>query len=359
MPNDQLTVIVGAGAAGLMAAIWARRAGQQVVVLESKSEAAKKILISGGGRCNLLPSIIDSGDFYSNSSSAVINRLFRTWPLEQVHMFFEYELNVPLQLEVETGKYFPVAQKSKVVRDSLQQELVNSGGEILFNQQVTKIQKQDNRFLVCSESQKWMASKVVIATGGKSVPNTGSDGFGYELARQLGHSNIANYPALVPLTSNQILFTQLAGVSLNVEWRCVRNGKVLEVGVNDLLFTHQGFSGPAILDASHWVIRDNAELLVNFSKREISYWLDLFIECPATSSLKLISADVPARLAKAILDSLNIDQQQRAGNLNKLQRKQLAAALCSFKLEVSGNRGFAVAEVTGGGIPLDEINLST
>ena len=153
MSSTTETVVIGAGAAGLMAGIWAARAGQKVVVVESTAQAGKKILISGGGRCNLLPSVADISDFYSGSSDNAIKRLFRTWPLEQVQMFFEYEVDVPLQLEGETGKLFPQAQKSIVVRDALQNELLNLGGEIRFNHKVTDVKKVGGDFvLACGDN---------------------------------------------------------------------------------------------------------------------------------------------------------------------------------------------------------------
>ena len=359
MSDSTTTVVVGAGAAGLMAAIWAARAGQKVVVLESTAQAGKKILISGGGRCNLLPSVIDVNDYYSNSSDNVIKRLFRTWPLEQVQMFFEYEVDVPLQLEDETGKLFPSAQKAIVVRDALQNELLNLGGEIRFNHKVTDVKKVGNEFILACGDNVVNATKLVLATGGKSVPNTGSDGFGYEIARRMGHSNLPNYPALVPLATNEGLLTDLSGISLRVEWRTVKNDKTLEVGVNDLLFTHHGFSGPAILDASHWVVRDKADLIINFTQLSAEEWRQRFIDEPAKTANGILSDIVPARLAKALLEKAGVKHDDRVGNLPAEKRKVFIEVISNYKLDITGNRGLAVAEVTGGGVPLDEVNLST
>jgi len=359
MSEHGSTVVIGAGAAGLMAAIWAARSGQETVVLETKAQAAKKILISGGGRCNLLPSVVSESDYFSNSSDNVLKRLFRTWTLEQMQMFFEYEIDVPLELESETGKLFPAAQKAIVVRDALQRELVNLGGKIEFGHQVTDVKKMNGEFVIACGDEVVTATKLILATGGKSVPKTGSDGFGYEIARRLGHSSLANYPALAPLTTNEALLTDLSGVSLNVEWSTYKDNKLLEKGINDLLFTHHGFSGPAILDASHWVIRDKAELVINFTKQSAEQWRDSMIEHPSTTTLSLISDIVPMRLAKAIIEKAGVEPSERVGNLTKDRRKALIEAMCNYKLEITGNRGLAVAEITGGGVPLDEVNLST
>ena len=359
MSSTTETVVIGAGAAGLMAGIWAARAGQKVVVVESTAQAGKRILISGGGRCNLLPSVADISDFYSGSSDNAIKRLFRTWPLEQVQMFFEYEVDVPLQLEGETGKLFPQAQKSIVVRDALQNELLNLGGEIRFNHKVTDVKKVGGDFVLACGDNVISAKKLIMATGGKSVPNTGSDGFGYEIARRLGHSNLPNYPALVPLATNESLLTDLRGISLRVEWRAEKNGKTLELGNNDLLFTHHGFSGPAILDASHWIVRDKADLIINFTQVSSEEWRQRFIDEPAKTAHAVLSDIVPARLAKALLEKANVKHDDRVGNLPAEKRKSFIDVICNYKLAISGNRGLAVAEVTGGGIPLDEVNLST
>ncbi|MFT7517463.1 MAG: putative Rossmann fold flavoprotein [Myxococcota bacterium] len=353
------TVVIGAGAAGLMAAIWAARAGQRVVVLESVAQAGKKILISGGGRCNLLPSSIATNDYYSEASTNVINRLFRTWPLEQVQMFFEYEIDVALELEEATGKYFPKAQKAIVVRDALQKELLDLGGEIRFNHKVTDVKKFGDGFTLACNDTVLNASRLVLATGGKSVPKTGSDGFGYEIARRLGHSSFATYPALVPLTTNETLLTDLRGISLRVTWRVQQGDKILEQADNDLLFTHHGFSGPAILDASHWVIRDKADLFINFTRVSAVDWQQRFIDKPAATTQGVLTDIMPARLAKALLKKSGVEDDERVGNLTKEKRKALIDAMCNYKLAITGSRGLAVAEVTGGGIPLDEVNLST
>ncbi len=352
--------IVGGGAAGVMAAIWAARHGAQVSLLEGSTQCGRKILISGGGRCNLLPTNSSIHDFYTSGSRNVLKRLFRTWRLEQIQNFFPQELNLPLEEEEATGKLFPQAQKAKIVRDTLLEAAVQAGVQVLCPFRVVAIEKFDDGFSLHQEEGKSLhCHSLILATGGMSVPQTGSDGFGYRLAKKLGHKILPTYPALVPLTSQDKELQQLAGLSVEVGWRAVKNNKTLDQGVQPLLFTHQGFSGPAILDASHWVVRDKAELLVAWENYSTEDWEPYLKSRVRQGLLKALADQLPRRLAALLLARSGLREDMRCGNLDRGKTQTLFRNLCDFPLPIHSNRGFAVAEVTGGGIPLHEINPST
>ncbi|MBC8329323.1 MAG: aminoacetone oxidase family FAD-binding enzyme [Planctomycetes bacterium] len=236
-----------------------------------------------------------------------------------------------------------------------------AGAALRLRWRVESIDRQEGGgFLLRADSgEELRADRVILASGGQSVPETGSDGHGYEMARRLGHSLVPTYPALVPLTTRDDELTELAGISLPVRWRAVVDGKVREQRVRDFLFTHRGFSGPAVLDASHHAVRDGAEIYVAWLDREPQEWLDL-VNAKARRELKRLLDDLlPKRLTDLLIARARLRPELRSGNLTKGERARLVEALCSFRLPVDGDEGFRVAEVTGGGVPLGELDPST
>lgn len=359
--------IVGAGAAGLMAAIWAARGGAKVVLLDGQSKAGGKILISGGGRCNVLP--IESCDpvessFHTSGSRNVLKRFFKTWRLPEIQDFVRWELDVPL-VEEDDNKLFPESGKARDVRDGLVRGAEQCGATITYDWRVAAIDKptpktESDYFVLHAEDERQIvAKKVILATGGESVPSTGSDGFGYHLAKVLGHKSVPTFPALAPLTTNDSDLTDLAGLSLPVSWRAVVSGKEVASGERSFLFTHKGFSGPAVLDASHYAIRDNAEILIAWEGNTRQDWID-FLQSRARRNVSKTVADVlPNRLAALLVKRSGVRGEMRCGNLTRSTFDALLDQLCDFRLPISGHRGFAVAEVTGGGVTLESIDPST
>ena len=367
--DDCQVAVVGAGAAGLCAAWWAARGGARVIALDGAEELGRKILISGGGRCNVLPSESSPDDFQTAGSRNVLKRLLRTWRLEDQRSWFEDELGLALKREDETGKLFPVSDKAREVRDRLIEGCRAQGVELRHPWKVAAIAHAEaaaddgstpTGFLLTADDGRTLrAARVVLATGGQSVPQTGSDGFGYRLAKALGHSILPTYPALVPLTSNESRLTELSGLSLKVLWRARKDGRTLEERERELLFTHKGFSGPAVLDASHWAVHHGAEIVVAWEGWDEEQWI-AYLNGRARRALEKTLADVlPNRLAAALVALAGLRGEMRCGNLDRGTRARLLQVLCDFPLPVSGNRGFQFAEVTGGGIPLGEVDPST
>lgn len=344
-----------------MAAIWAARAGAKVALLEGKEKAGSKILISGGGRCNVLP--IESREpveasFHSSSPTHVLKRFFKTWRLEQIQDFVRWELNIPLA-EEEDNKLFPESGKAREVRDALVQEAEQSGATILYQFRVEAIEEHDGFLVSAEDGRALQAKKVIMATGGESVPATGSDGYGYRLAKKLRHKCVQTFPALVPFTSADEDLTALSGLSLPVHWRAVVEGKEIAQGERSFLFTHKGFSGPAVLDASHYFLRDQAEILIAWQGFSPQDWVDYLQSVARRSVIKAVTDQLPSRLAAVLVERSGVRADMRCGNLNKGNFEALHKQLCHFALPISGHRGFAVAEVTGGGVPLESLQLST
>jgi predicted flavoprotein YhiN len=252
-------VVVGAGAAGLMAAIHAAEGGRPVVLLERTADGGRKILISGGGRCNVLPSRLTPSRFVTESSPNTLRKMLLSWPLAEQRAFFERRMGLALELEEETGKLFPATNRARDVRDGLVRLAREAGVEIRFGVRVAGLDA------VASSAVRWTvrcddgapaipAHAVVLATGGLSVPATGSDGVGLRIAGALGHTVHATYPALTPLTADPPVHAPLAGISLSVALTApLKKGALTTEG--GFLFTHRGYSGPAVLDVSHVAVR--------------------------------------------------------------------------------------------------------
>lgn len=356
-------VVVGGGAAGLMAAIFAGRAGASVTVLEASRACGLKIVISGGGRCNLLPVESELDDFFTTGSRNVLRRLFRTWNLEAVTGFFERDLEIALVQEEATGKLFPESQSARAVRDRLVEAAREAGVAIHLGHRVKNITTSEAGFVVhgeCDGAPHETAGRtVVLAAGGQSLPKTGSDGSGFSLAQELGHSLTDRYPALVPLRSPDPALRELSGVSVPVLWRATQAGKLREERQREMLFTHRGYSGPAILDASHWAVRDGAELRVAWGALREDEWQH-YLEAESRKRMDvLLGGRLPRRLADLILERAGIPGRTRGVRLHPKQRRRLMPLLSAFELPIDGDEGFSKAEVTGGGIPLAEVNPST
>src|SRR5687767_11902482 len=233
-----MIVVVGAGAAGLMAAIFAARAGGEVLVIERTPDGGRKILISGGGRCNVLPSQLAPDEFVTDSAPHLMRGLLRSWPLVQQRAFFETDLGLPLALEEETGKLFPASNRARDVRGALIACATALGATFQFNTSLTSLEPAPDGWTVHTSRGRVNAARVILATGGLSVPATGSDGAGLAIAGSLGHRVHDVYPALTPLLAHPAVHAGLSGVSLNVRLRA-RVGRRVRETWGGFLFTHR------------------------------------------------------------------------------------------------------------------------
>ena len=250
--------ILGGGAAGLLAAIRAAEAGARgVVVLEAAPRAGRKILVSGGGRCNVLPMEEARERFVSAAPVRVVGRFLARVPLAAQRAFFEELLGGRLREEPESGKLFPPTNRAKDVRDALVARAVAAGATIRTGTPVREVGRTEGGFAIrLAEGPDVASPRVVLASGGLSVLGGGADGGGLAWAEALGHTLVPTYPALVPLTGDAPAHHALAGVSANVRVTA-RNAATGETAASagGFLFTHRGWSGPAVLDVSHVVER--------------------------------------------------------------------------------------------------------
>jgi predicted Rossmann fold flavoprotein len=357
-------IVVGGGAAGLATAIFCRRRapGLRVLCVDGAKRVGAKILVSGGSRCNVTNRVVSERDFWGGSPR-VVRDVLRAFPAARAAAFFE-ELGVALH-EEEDGKLFPDTNRARTVLDALLGEMARSGAMLHPSQRVAGIRRAGEGFLVETASRTYRARAVVLATGGRSLPKTGSDGFGYELAARLGHGHVATTPALAPLVLGGDSRAALSGIALPaaITLRPSTGKRVTLEG--PLLWTHFGASGPVVLNASrHWhrarADGEDVDVRVNLCPGETLESLEAWLRDQETARPRaLVSTVLATRLPAAVADMWT----ERAGlggvtmaHLSREARRALVRSLLEWPLEVRDSRGYNVAEVTAGGVPLDEID---
>ena len=355
---DRPIAVVGAGAAGVVAAIFASGGaaggGRKVLLLERTRDGGRKILVSGGGRCNVLPSELAPARFVTDSSPNSLRKMLLSWPLAEQRSFFESEVGVPLKLEPETGKLFPVSDRARDVRDGLLALAARKGVETRFDVLVEDLALQDGGWrLKLAGGEEILAAAAILATGGLSLPGTGSDGIGFRLVRQLGHTVHDTYPALTPLTADPPLHAGLAGISLEV---ALESGRLTTRG--GFLFTHRGYSGPAVLDVSHLAVRARQPIHVQWTPLGAEEW-DRLLRESAGPAITPLRRHLPDRLAEALLAEAGVDPARPLPQLRREERRKLVDLLTRYPLPWTGDEGYRKAEVTGGGVALAEVHPRT
>lgn len=337
-----------------------------MALLERTRDGGRKILVSGGGRCNVLPSKLDPGRFVTDSSPNTLRKILLSWPLDEQRRFFEQEVGLHLVLEPETGKLFPASNNARQVRDGLLALARRRGVEVRFEALVADLVPPvgDGVWTVRLQNGEGIsAAAVVVATGGLSLPGTGSDGTGLELMRRLGHTVHPTYPALTPLTLDPPRHAPLAGVSLTATLRAPR-GPMPRGSLttrDGFLFTHRGYSGPAVLDLSHLAVRSRLAggppqpIQVQWSNLDEAVWDALLREGSGTTVLGVLRRRLPDRLAEMLVTETGVEGTRMLAQLRREERLRLIEALTRYDLPWNGDEGYRKAEVTGGGVALSEV----
>jgi predicted Rossmann fold flavoprotein len=359
-------VVIGAGAAGLFAALFAAQAGARVLLLETRSRPGAKIRASGGGRCNLLPSVATPDDFFSQSSPRLVRNILGHWPLEEVRAFFEGPLGIPLTLEA-TGKLFPTSNRAKDVVDALLAAIDQAGVALRGNARVVGLDRLVGGGLQVrfADAPPLAAQRVILAPGGMSLPRTGSDGAGWQLARRLGHSLVPDAPALVPLLTATPSLHTLSGLSLPAQLSvgAVGGARPLLVEVGDLLFTHRGLSGPVGLNSSR-LLAQHHRLPPDAPRQDLRLtacwggavaWDQRLRQDDRLGVGALLRQHVPRRLGSLLLEESGVPAEACLGALGRPQRQRLLGLLAAYPVPVVGDEGYRQAEVTTGGVPLNEV----
>lgn len=365
--------IVGAGAAGLASAIATAESAEKaggavsVVIVDGAKTIGAKILISGGGRCNVTHEQVSPTDYFGNRR--IIKNVLAAFSIEDTIQWFA-SMGVELKRE-ETGKLFPVTDKARTILSALLARCRELGISLHPDHRVISIEtSSEERFILQHSHGTLHAKRVILATGGRSIPKSGSDGFGYELVRRLGHHVTPTVPALVPLVLDDRMFHKaLSGLSQEVELTTMVEGKKVDQRTGSLLWTHFGISGPVVMDASRfWCLAQEqgepVEVYGNFlpgqNQEQARQWfMELARDNPRRSLGKTLAQRLPQRFTESLIQHAGCDSQTAIAQLPKKDRDHLLSLLMKCPFPIVQDRGWNYAEVTAGGVPLEEVNFRT
>jgi hypothetical protein len=361
-------VVIGAGAAGLMAAISAAERGKRVLLLEKNRKPGVKILMSGGTRCNITHACDNRGivEAFGPNGKFLHSALAR-FSVQQTIQFFE-DLGVATKAE-ETGKIFPVSDKALDVLNALLTRLRASGAVLSLGEAVADLRLASDGFQIVTTQRSLQVPKVILTTGGQSYPGCGTRGDGYVYVQRMGHSIVPPRPALVPITLQTDWIAGLRGVTLDdVNLQVRENDKTLLARRGGFLFAHFGLTGPAPLDVSKAITRhpnpSTLELEIDFLPGMRENDFDEFLKNESLQSGKKLLAGIlaellPRRLCDTLMTVAGQAIDRKAAALSKSDRSRIVGAIKKLRLPIKGTLGFEKAEVTTGGISLVEVNSRT
>ena len=379
--HDWDVVVVGGGAAGMVAAFRAAERGRRTLLLEKNARLGAKILISGGTRCNLSHATDRRGIVreFGAAGPFLHSALSRLGPEEVVALFAAE--GVATKVEPDTGKVFPVGDRAGDVAAALGRRLRRSGSATALGEPLLRIERSDAAFRLVTASRTLTADRVILATGGKSYPRCGTTGDGYAWAASLGHTIVTPRPALVPLRTDAAWVCALQGITLPDVAVCVmpadaagdardsappkRKAAALARRRGSFLFAHFGLSGPVVLDVSRAVSGhphpESLALVCDFAADlPEERLLAMFSAACAASGKRrpatILGAWLPARLAESLMALLDLPAHRPAAELSKADRRRVVAAMKRLAIPLSGTLGFQKAEVTAGGVALDEVD---
>jgi predicted Rossmann fold flavoprotein len=361
-------VVVGAGAAGLLAATRAAERGRRTLLLEKNRKPGVKILMSGGTRCNITHATDNRGIVEAfGPSGKFLHSSLASLSVQAAIDLFEAE-GVPTKVE-ETGKVFPVSNKAADVLDALLRRLHRSGAELSLSEPLLDMKQSEAGFALTTPLRVIGARRVILAIGGQSYPGCGTTGDGYGVAARFGHTIVEPRPALVPLTLATPWIAQLRGVTLlDVAVGIWEEKCKLVNRRGSLLFAHFGLSGPVILDVSRVVSRHphptQLVLELDFLPGMKEVPLDEFLRHEAIHSGKkllsgVLASELPRRLCDMLLNHVGLPADRTAAGLSKVDRTRLVQSIKQLRLPITGTLGFGKAEVTAGGVALDEVDSRT
>lgn len=363
-------LIIGGGAAGLMAGITAAQNGSSVTIFEKMRIPGKKMLITGKGRCNIT-NVCELQEFIKNipGNGKFLNSALRAFTNDDIVDFFNSH-GLPTKVE-RGGRVFPVSDKAKDVVDTLVKVFHGLQGKIISDCKVLEILTEDGKAIgVKTVNGQFLGDKIIMAAGGASYPGTGSDGSGAKLSAKTGHTIVPLKPSLVPLVSDYPYVEELHGLSLrNVNVTLLADGKKLAEEFGEMLFTHYGVSGPVILSISNLAAKaldknQQVELSIDLKPALNMDKLDARVQRDfAQYSKKQLGNGLkdlmPQSMIHVVCDMAFLDEQKFINQISKEERKRLITTLKNFVVPITGTRPLAEAIVTAGGVSVKEINPKT
>ncbi|MDD4494595.1 MAG: NAD(P)/FAD-dependent oxidoreductase [Eubacteriales bacterium] len=374
MAEKKHVIVVGGGAAGLVAAISAKRQGADVTILERNTRVGKKILATGNGRCNYTNVNADITHYYGKNPGFAANALTEFSKSDTISFF--QELGIEHKVE-ELGKVFPMSDQASSFLDVFLYELNELGIQVMCEARVKSISKKSGEFIVeTNNGDVYKGDSVIIATGGKALPSSGSEGDGYELAKSLGHRVTDIFPSIVQLMLEGGFFKRIDGVKIVGTAEVVYGGKTIVKDRGDILFTNYGVSGPPVLQVSRMageLLNEQGELLNEqkevylkiriidtMSKDELCAIMERrFNQSRQKTVEQSMIGFINKRLIPVLLEAAGIEPKRSVAELNKKERESIVNILAAWEIKIRGTKGWTSAQATAGGVETDDIDAST
>jgi predicted Rossmann fold flavoprotein len=360
------TIVLGGGAAGMMAAVASARLGRRVILLEGGAKLGRKILISGNGRCNLTNVDADSLRHYHGGHARFVRPALERFPVQATLKWFQ-QLGIETRQETR-GRLFPLSDQARSVVGVLADALGALGVQVIAEARAARVWRQDGLLWVDAGGAHWGASQVIMATGGPSAPKLGADSSGIEAVAKLGHQPTELHPGLVPLISPDPYVHRMQGAKIKAQVSAPVGRKRRAVDYDDLLFTAYGVSGLSILNLSAQVVpllsRGPVELQVDLFPGQTAEQLSEMLACrwganPHRSLEKSFLGLLSDKIASPLLERFGLPVQRPVAQVSKAERWTLAQGLHAWPIQVTAPRSLDYAEVTIGGLRTDQIYAET
>lgn len=356
-----IVAVIGAGASGIIAALKASR-NNQVILIDGNDRCGKKILLTGNGRCNYWNSDVSLNNYETDSSEKLKNILSEENKAETL----EYLDSIGLYPKIKNGYYYPYSNQAASVREILEKEIKKSKIDLKFGVKVKEVTKANDKFtIVLENNEKIHADKVIIATGSKAYPKTGSDGLGYDIAKKFGHKVNSVTPALTQLFAKEKFLKDWENVRCDAKVSLLVDGKIVKEDTGEIQLTANGISGICTFNISGLASKSllegkKVEIIINFMPQlegELYNWLDDRARRMKNKTIEEILESIfNYKLMFVLLKLANISKDKKWSELSENNKKDLCDKIEKFKLNVTGTDSFDKAQVCTGGVPLSEIN---
>ena len=356
-------IIIGAGASGIVSSIFAKKSNNKVIVLERNDKSLKKLLMTGNGRCNYMNEEYNTKKYHSEDID-IVDKIISSNNIEMVKDFFDSLGVIP---KIKNGYYYPYSNQAVTIKNVLEEEALNKGVEIRYNSLVEDVYKEDNKFVVLCNNEKLYCDNLVIATGSKAYPVTGSDGVGYKFLTNFNHTIVEVVPSLVQLTSDFKYLKLWDGVRSDVVLELFEDDKYIATESGEIQLTNYGISGICTFNLSHYVTRgiNNHKYTVSinfvpFIDTLITPWMDNYNKKNSNKNIyNLLEGFLNTKLIDIILKVSNIDGNKYYNDLSNDEKLVLCKNLKGLKINIIGHKSFDSAQICSGGVKLSEIDYNT
>ena len=343
--------IIGGGYSGVISAIYASK-NNEVTILERNNTLLKKLLLTGNGRCNYFNSVITLDKFHSYNEN-LIEDIITMDNIEELDNFYT---NLGLIPKIKNGYYYPYSNQASSVKDLLIGKLHELNINVKTNYLVESIEKKNNKFIINNELE---FDKIIVSTGGKAYPKTGSDGIGYELLKKFGHSITKLNPSLVQITSDNKYIKELSGIRCDANLSLFDKDKKIKEELGELQFTDYGISGICTFNISSYLRDgiDNKYILINFMPIDIKSF-NLFMNGSNNTIFERLEGILNYKLIKVLLKLSGIKENEKWIDISSKQKEDLINNLFNYKVNITGTKSYDSSQVTAGGLDLSEININ-